>query len=93
MKKELVTPFSDRAAIADAINSIANESVGKDGGCGYKEVDKAKVASVDSGATKNRPDNLNADAKHKHSMGNVDGLVSVIEKLTKRIEALEVAGG
>ena len=96
MSKDLVTPYSDRIAISDAINELA----GRDSSGGevfkgevFTSSEKTKLAGVAVAATANRADSLNANKTHKHTVSDITGLSTVIEGLEARIKALESAGG
>ena len=96
MSKYLVTPYSDRMAISDAINELA----GRDSSGGvefegevFTSSEKAKLASISESATANRADSANANKSHKHKVEDITGLNTIIEGLEARIKALESAGG
>lgn len=96
MSKDLVTPYSDRAAIASAINGLANKDLGEVSGFEgevFSVEEKAKLASISASATANRVDSANANKSHKHKVEDITGLNTIIEGLEARILALESAGG
>lgn len=96
MSKDLVTPYSDRITISDAINELAGRDP-SDGvefeGEVFTSSEKSKLAGVAVAATANRADSLNANKSHKHIVSDITGLNTVIEGLEARILALESAGG
>lgn len=96
MSKDLVTPYSDRITISDAINELAGRDIPEEvvfEGEVYTSSEKTKLAGVDVAATANRADSLNANKSHKHIVSDITGLNTVIEGLEARILALESAGG
>lgn len=82
MKKELVTPFSSRMRISDAINELAE--VAGEGGV-FSPEEKSKLEGIASGATKNRSDNENADKVHKHAITDVTGLDTALETKVDKV--------
>lgn len=94
MKKELVTPFSSRMRISDAINELAEMAEGAAfEGEVYTLSEKRKLEGISASATVNRDDSLNADKVHTHTVADVTGLNAIIEGLEARLTALETAGG
>lgn len=96
MSKDLVTPYSDRITISDAINELAGRDT-SDGvvfeGEVFTSSEKSKLAGVAVAATANRADSLNANKSHKHTVSDITGLNTIIEGLEARIKALESVGG
>lgn len=83
MKKELVTPFSSRVRISDAINELAEAAAGEGGV--FSPEEKSKLEGIASGATKNRADNENADKVHKHAITDVTGLDTALETKVDKV--------
>lgn len=55
----------------------------------FTDDEKAKLADVDSEATKNRDDSENADKVHSHTMGEVTGLDATLESKASNTELMD----
>lgn len=86
MKKELVTPFSSRMRISDAINELAEMAEGAAfEGEVYTLSEKRKLEGISASATANRDDSLNADKVHTHTTAQVTGLDSALETKVDKV--------
>ena len=94
MSKDLVTPYSDRMTISDAINELAGRDIPEEvvfEGEVFTSSEKTKLGGIEAEATKNRKDSENANASHTHPISQVVGLTTELGTKVNKVDGKELS--